>query len=86
MGRRQLECDILCIESTYGGREHPDRQEEEARLVTRVKEVVSRGGVALIPARSPRVGVKTYFEYYTKQHHTSKYTSMVWVLESLNIG
>jgi len=45
-----MDCDILCIESTYGGREHPNRQEEEARLVTRVKEIVGRGGVALIPA------------------------------------
>ena len=49
-GAKPLDCDILCIESTYGGREHPNRSEEEARLVARVKEVVSRGGVALIPA------------------------------------
>ncbi|MBJ29038.1 MAG: MBL fold metallo-hydrolase [Euryarchaeota archaeon] len=43
-------CDILCIEGTYGGRQHPDRSEEESRLVSRVMEVVSRGGTALIPA------------------------------------
>ena len=43
-------CDILCIEGTYGGRQHPDRTEEESRLVSRVLEVVSRGGTALIPA------------------------------------
>ena len=43
-------CDILCIEGTYGGRQHPDRAEEEGRLVSRVLEVVSRGGTALIPA------------------------------------
>ena len=43
-------CDILCIEGTYGGRQHPDRGEEEGRLVSRVLEVVSRGGTALIPA------------------------------------
>ena len=49
-GAKAIDCDILCIESTYGGREHPNRREEEARLVARVQEVVSRGGVALIPA------------------------------------
>ena len=49
-GAKPLDCDILCIESTYGGREHPNRSDEEARFVARVKEVVSRGGVALIPA------------------------------------
>ena len=49
-GAKAIDCDILCIESTYGGREHPNRWEEEARLVARVQEVVSRGGVALIPA------------------------------------
>ena len=49
-GAKPVKCDILCIESTYGGREHPNRLEEEARLVARVKEVVSRGGLALIPA------------------------------------
>jgi putative mRNA 3-end processing factor len=49
-GAKPVKCDILCIESTYGGREHPNRAEEEARLVDRVKEVVSRGGLALIPA------------------------------------
>ena len=49
-GAKPVKCDVLCIESTYGGREHPNRVEEEARLVARVKEVVSRGGLALIPA------------------------------------
>ena len=45
-----VDCDILCMEGTYGGRNHPDRKEEEARLVSRVQQVVSRGGTALIPA------------------------------------
>jgi putative mRNA 3-end processing factor len=38
------------MEGTYGGRTHPNREEEEARFVSRVLEVVSRGGTALIPA------------------------------------
>ena len=50
LGAKPIDCDILCIESTYGGREHPSRSEEELRFVKRVKEVVSRGGLALIPA------------------------------------
>ena len=50
LGAKPTDCDILCLEGTYGGRDHLDRQEEEARLVTRVLEVVSRGGIALIPA------------------------------------
>lgn len=50
LGALPIECDILCIESTYGGREHPPRPDEELRFVQRVKEVVSRGGLALIPA------------------------------------
>ena len=49
-GAKPIDCDILCIEGTYGGRNHPDRDEEEERLVSRVLEVVSRGGTALIPA------------------------------------
>ncbi len=50
VGAQPVKCDILCMESTYGGKEHPPRAEEEIRFVERVKEVVSRGGVALIPA------------------------------------
>ena len=50
VGAKPRDCDILCLEGTYGGRNHPDRQEEEERLVTRVLEITSRGGIALIPA------------------------------------
>ena len=49
-GAKPIECDVLCLEGTYGGRNHPNRPEEERRLVEGVREVVSRGGVALIPA------------------------------------
>jgi len=50
LGALPVDCDILCLESTYGGRRHNPRDEEEQRLVSRVMEVVSRGGTALIPA------------------------------------
>jgi putative mRNA 3-end processing factor len=42
--------DILVIESTYAGREHPDRAETENRLIEKVKEIVDRGGQAILPA------------------------------------
>lgn len=45
-----VDCDILCLEGTYGGRHHKPRAEEEARFVARILEVVSRGGTALVPA------------------------------------
>ena len=43
-------CDILCMESTYAGREHPKRSELEKRFLDRIEEVVGRGGVVVIPA------------------------------------
>tara|TARA_Y100001934_G_scaffold274518_1_gene367048 strand:+ start:316 stop:1380 length:1065 start_codon:yes stop_codon:yes gene_type:complete len=49
-GAKPVDCDILLLESTYSGKEHPNRIEEEARFVAKVIEVVERGGVAIIPA------------------------------------
>jgi len=49
-GAKPVECDILLLESTYSGKEHPNRVEEEARFVAKVVEVVERGGIAIIPA------------------------------------
>ena len=42
-GAKPVECDILCLEGTYGGKYHPDRKEEEQRFVDRVLDVVVRG-------------------------------------------
>ena len=41
--------DILIMESTYGDREHPDREEQERELVSKVKETLEMGGVAMLP-------------------------------------
>ncbi|MFH0890050.1 MAG: MBL fold metallo-hydrolase [Candidatus Aenigmatarchaeota archaeon] len=41
--------DVLVTESTYAGRQHPDRHEEEKRFIFAVRETVESGGVALIP-------------------------------------
>lgn len=48
-GTRPHKCDVLFMESTYAGREHPDRRETERSFLERVEEVVERGGRALIP-------------------------------------
>lgn len=42
--------DVLVIESTYAGREHPDRAATESSLVDKVSEIVGRGGQAILPA------------------------------------
>ena len=42
--------DVLVIESTYAGRDHPDRRKTEDELVDKVKEIVDRGGQAILPA------------------------------------
>ncbi len=45
-----LPCDVLVLESTYAGREHPDRSETERELVRAVEEVLDNGGRVVIPA------------------------------------
>lgn len=46
------EVDIIITESTYALRDHPPRKHEERRLIEACREVVERGGIALIPAFS----------------------------------
>jgi putative mRNA 3-end processing factor len=45
-----IQCDVLVLESTYAGREHPDRKETERKFRDRVAETVERGGKAIVPA------------------------------------
>ncbi len=49
-GAHPKECDVLVVESTYAGREHPDRETTEAEFLAKVKEVNDRGGVAIVPS------------------------------------
>ncbi|MDH4123257.1 MAG: MBL fold metallo-hydrolase [Thermoplasmata archaeon] len=49
-GAHPVKCDDLIIESTYAGREHPDRLKEEYRFLRKVEEVVERGGTAIVPS------------------------------------
>ena len=49
-GAEPVECDVLVMESTYAGREHPDRRETERRFLDKVAATVERGGKAIVPA------------------------------------
>ncbi len=49
-GAAPLAADILFLEGTYGGREHPERRAEEKRFTDKVIEVLERGGMVLVPA------------------------------------
>ena len=46
-----VDCDILFLEGTYAGRDHPKKREEiERELLDKIDEVVKRGGIAVLPA------------------------------------
>ncbi len=44
------EADIVIIEATYAKYDHPDRLQNEAVFVRRVRDVVESGGTVLVPA------------------------------------
>jgi uncharacterized protein len=46
----RIKADAVVIESTYGGRLHANRVAEEKRLIETLKQIIDRGGIALIPA------------------------------------
>ena len=50
VGAKPVKSDVLFVEGTYGGRDHPPKQEENERFIERVIEVTERGGTALVPA------------------------------------
>ncbi len=41
--------DVLITETTYGGRDHPDKIKEEKRFLDSIKKVLERGGSVIIP-------------------------------------
>ena len=50
-GTKPVNCDILFLEGTYAGRDHPKkRQEIEKDMLDRIDDVVKRGGTAVLPA------------------------------------
>jgi len=49
-GAEPEKCDILFIEGTYGGKDHPNQEDTIKSFVDRILEISDRGGTALIPA------------------------------------
>jgi len=49
-GARPVPCDTLVIESTYAGRNHPDRLKTQHEFLQKIRTVNNRGGIALVPA------------------------------------
>ena len=50
-GTKPVPCDLLFLEGTYAGRDHPKKRSEiEKDLIDKIDEVISRGGVAVLPA------------------------------------
>lgn len=47
---RPVRCDTLVMESTYSGRDHPDRRDLEKKFLDSIEEVVDRGGTVVIPS------------------------------------
>ena len=45
----QLNRDAVIVESTYGVSRHEERLTREARLTSKVREIISRGGRVLMP-------------------------------------
>jgi len=49
-GARPVPCDTLVIESTYAGRNHPDRLKTQHEFLEKIRTVNNRGGIAIVPA------------------------------------
>ncbi len=49
LGARPLDCKNLFIEGTYGGRNHPPKEDTINAFIAKIDEVIDRGGVVIIP-------------------------------------
>ena len=49
-GAKPVKADVLVMESTYAGREHPPRDEVEREFKAKIEEVIDRGGKVVVPA------------------------------------
>jgi putative mRNA 3-end processing factor len=49
-GAKPVSCDVLFLEGTYAGREHPKREELEKGFLDKIDEVNKRGGIVVIPS------------------------------------
>ena len=49
LGARPVKCKNLIIEGTYGGRNHPPRDETVEEFIAKIEEVIDRGGTVIVP-------------------------------------
>lgn len=49
LGARPRDCKNLFIEGTYGGRNHPPKEETINAFIAKIDEVIERGGKVIIP-------------------------------------
>ena len=49
-GAKPCKTDVLFVEGTYGGRDHPKKEETTQSFVDKIVEITDRGGTALIPS------------------------------------
>ncbi|TLZ53081.1 MAG: MBL fold metallo-hydrolase [Methanobacteriota archaeon] len=49
-GCKPVKCDTLVVESTYAGRQHPDRLKTEYEFLQFVESIVRIGGYVVVPA------------------------------------
>lgn len=47
---KPVSCDVLAMETTYAGREHPPREQVEADFLAYVEDIVDNGGTCLVAA------------------------------------
>ena len=47
---KPVKCDVLIMEATYAGYDHPNRDDVETDFLDKIEEVVHRGGVAVVPS------------------------------------
>ncbi|MDD2626275.1 MAG: MBL fold metallo-hydrolase [Candidatus Methanomethylophilus sp.] len=49
LGARPLDCKNLFIEGTYGGRNHPPKEDTINAFIAKIDEVIDRGGIVIVP-------------------------------------
>lgn len=49
LGARSRDCKNLFIEGTYGGRNHPPKEDTINAFIAKIDEVIDRGGIVIIP-------------------------------------
>jgi putative mRNA 3-end processing factor len=49
-GAKPIKTDVLFVEGTYGGRDHPPKEETIEKFISKLIEINERGGTALIPS------------------------------------